>query len=442
MRLRGPLLLAAVMGALSLAGGVALAAAGSLDATFGDGGKALTSFGPPIDNESANAVAVQPDGKILAAGIHQHSGGYDFALARYNPNGTLDGGFGGDGRVTTDFAGYGRANALVIRRDGKIVVAGHGVDSSFADFALARYNPNGTLDKTFGGGDGKVTTNFGERTYEEIYGLVLQPDGKLVAAGSTGRVSDTQLFHDDVALARYNPNGTLDSSFGGGDGKVTTDVGPGNDVATDLVLQSDGKLAAAGLSARRAGRYEPARFLLIRYRPDGTRDRTFGQGGIVTTGFGAVDSGAYGLVLQPDGRLVAAGYADRAGSVEQFALARYEADGDLDPSFGGGDGMVMTPMGSWGGYAYDLARQRDGKLVAAGSTSVFALARYNPNGTLDGTFGGDGRVFTSFRNGYEAALAVTVQRDGRVVAAGSSERVNFVTEVYEEDFALARYTAE
>ncbi len=330
-------------------------------------------------------MAVQPDGKILAARIHQHSGGYDFALARYNPN--------------------------------------------------------GTLDKTFGGGDGKVTTNFGERTYEEIYGLVLQPDGKLVAAGSTGRVSDTQLFHDDVALARYNPNGTLDSSFGG-DGKVTTDVGPGNDVATDLVLQSDGKLVAAGLSARTTGRYEPARFLLIRYQPDGTRDRTFGQGGIVTTGFGAVDSGAYGLVLQPDGRLVAAGYADRAGSVEQFALARYEADGDLDPSFGGGDGKVMTPMGSWGGYAYDLARQRDGKLVAAGSTSVFALARYNPNGTLDGTFGGDGRVFTSFRNGYEAALAVTVQRDGRVVAAGSSERVYFVTEVYEEDFALARYTAE
>ncbi len=288
-------------------------------------------------------MAVQPDGKILAAGIHQHSGGYDFALARYNPNGTLDKTFGGDGRVTTDFAGYGRANALVIRRDGKIVVAGHGVDSSFADFALARYNPNGTLDSSFGG-----------------------------------------------------------------DGKVTTDVGPGNDVAMDLVLQSDGKLVAAGLSARRAGRYEPARFLLIRYRPDGTRDRTFGQGGIVTTGFGAVDSGAYGLVLQPDGRLVAAGYADRAGSVEQFALARYEADGDLDPSFGGGDGRVMTPMGSWGGYAYDLARQRDCKLVAAGSTSVFALARYNPNGTLDGTFGGDGRVFTSFRNGYEAALAVTV----------------------------------
>lgn len=443
MRRRGALLLAAVIGALSLAGGVALAAAGGLDLTFGGRGKVLTSFGPPLDNESAEALAVQPDGKIVAAGIHQHPGGYDFALARYNRNGTLDGSFGGgDGRVTTTFAGYGRANALVIQPDGKIVAAGHGLDSSLGDFALARYNPNGTLDKTFGGGDGKVTTNFGERTYEEAYGLVLRRDGKLVAAGSTTGVSDTQLFHEDVALARYNPNGTLDRSFGGGDGKVTTDVGPGNDQAMDLVLQSNGELVAAGLSARTARRFEPARFLMVRYRADGTRDATFGGDGIVTTGFGADDSGAFGLLVQPDGRLVAAGYARRSGSVEQFALARYETDGDLDPSFGNGDGKVMTQMGSWGAYAWDLARQADGKLVAAGSTSAFALARYNPNGTLDGTFGGEGRVFTSFRNGYDAALAVTVQRDGRVVATGSSERENFVTEVSEEDFALACYTAE
>lgn len=217
-------------------------------------------------------------------------------------------------------------------------------------------------------------------------------------------------------------------------------MGPGNDEATDLVLQSDGKLVAAGLSAKTPGRYRPARFLLVRYRADGTRDPTFGQGGIVTTDFGA-NSAAYGLVLQPDGRLVAAGYARQTGSVEKFALARYETDGDLDPSFGG-DGKVMTPIGSYGGYAWDLARQPDGKLVAAGSTSVFALARYNRDGTLDRTFGRDGRVFTSMRNSYDSALAVAFQPNGKLVAAGSSEHCNFVSEECEQDFALARYSAE
>lgn len=439
MRMRkNALLLASMALAVLLAGGVALAAPGNLDPTFGDGGKVLTGFGARWDYEEAYDAEVQPDGKVLAAGYHLGRG-LDLALARYNRDGSLDGTFGGgDGKVLTDFSGYGGGNALVVQSDGKIVVAGYGVDSSFGDFALARFNANGTLDKTFGG-DGKVTTDFGPRTYDEIFALILRPNGKLVAAGSTTRVSDFQTFYRRVALARYNVNGTLDKTFGG-DGRVTSDVGPGDDEAQDLVLQPDGKMVVAGYSAKAARQYATTKFLMARYEADGSLDRTFSQDGKVTTDFG-YDSAAFGLVLRPDGRLVASGDATQTrSSAQKIALARYTTDGNLDPSFGDG-GRVTTSMGPGGGAGYDLARQPDGKLVAVGSFSNISLARYNPSGALDRTFGDDGRVFTRFRNSADAGLAVALS-DGRIIAAGSSEYCNFVVDECETDFALARYSGE
>jgi uncharacterized delta-60 repeat protein len=253
----------------------------------------------------ANAVAVQPDGKILAAGATFVGGvGNEWALARYNGDGSLDASFGTGGLVITDIAP--EIIDLALQPDGKIVAGGRGS----GNFALARYNPDGSLDTSFGTG-GKVATDWGGD--DAIFSVALQPDGKIVAAGDS--LSSTA----DFVLARYSLDGSLDSSFGTG-GKVITDFGGVGGRANAVVLQPDGKIVAAGISVHAAN---PATFALARYNVDGSLDSSFGIGGKVTTSFGgAFGDVANALVLQPDGKIVAAG-TDEATSWD-FALARYE----------------------------------------------------------------------------------------------------------------------
>ncbi len=298
--------------------GVAQAASGALDGTFGTGGKVTTDFAGDMDE--AHGVVVQADGKFVAAGVAKTSRSQDFALARYNPDGTLDGTFGTGGKVTTDFnGGDDAAFAVVLQPDGKIVAAGVAKTSRSQDFALARYNPNGSLDGTFGTG-GKVTTDFAGDD-DAAFAVALQPDGKIVAAGGAKASYRSQ----DFALARYNPNGGLDTTFGTG-GKVTTDFAGDTDEAHGVVVQLDGKIVAAGV----ANTSRAQDFALARYNPDGGLDTTFGTGGKVTTDFAGGDDAAFAVALQPDGKIVAAGGADAGGSRssyrgsgEDFALARY-----------------------------------------------------------------------------------------------------------------------
>jgi uncharacterized delta-60 repeat protein len=354
-------------------------------------------------------LVLQPDGKLVAAGDSSVDSRVDFALARYLPDGQLDPTFGTGGRVTVP---RGSALALVLQPDGKLVAAGGAGD----DFALARYLPDGSLDPSFGTG-GTVTTSFGESATANA--LVLQPDGKLVAAGRSivTFASDTVNF----ALARYLPDGRLDPSFGIG-GKVTTDFGGSSlNGVLALVVQPDGKLVAAGDAS--VGSSADLDFALARYLPDGRLDPTFGIGGTVTTDFGGIiEDIATALVLQPDGKLVAAGH-DSNGDLD-FALARYLPDGRLDPTFGTG-GTVTTDGGLGGILA--LVLQPDGKLVAAGEgEGGFALVRYLPDGRLDPTFGTGGTVTTNFG---DFTFALVLQPDGKLVAAGGAGG----------DFALARY---
>ena len=275
--------------------------------------------------------------------------------------------FGSNGKVTTPIGNDNdKAESLILQPDGKLVAAGWSYNGSNGDFALARYESNGSLDLSFGTG-GKVTTPFGS-DQSCARSLILQPDGKLVAAG----YSD-----DDFALARYNSDGSLDLSFGTG-GKVTTHFSIYADGTESLILQPDGKLVAAGHSNRD--------FALARYNSDGSLDLSFGTGGKVITSFGSDQSRARSLILQPDGKLVAAGSSGNISNYD-FALARYNSNGSLDLSFGTG-GKVITPIGSSTDYAHSLILQPDGKLVAAGSSDNgsnddFALARYNSNGSLD-----------------------------------------------------------
>ncbi len=330
---------------------------GSLDATFGSGGRVRSDFGTSAD--AAGDAVVQADGKIVAAGL---SGG-NFAVARYNANGSLDASFGIGGLVTTDFGGSEQVNALILQADGKLVAAGYTFPPGSApDFALARYNPDGSLDTTFGTG-GKVTTDFG--SFDLGFDAAATVDGKIVAAGRTG---------ENFALARYDTNGTLDTSFGSG-GKVITDLG-GSDQPFAVAIDGAGRAVAAGTSS--------GDFALARYTIDGSLDPGFGVGGTVKTDFsaGSPDT-AFGVVVHPDNSITAAGGSSLAPGSSSFALARYGSGGNLDVSFGTG-GKVTTAFAKPSSNALDLLAQPDGKVVAIGGTrdaavsgsGDFALARY------------------------------------------------------------------
>jgi uncharacterized delta-60 repeat protein len=437
--IRSPRPLRAVLRLLCVAGllswQLALAAPahanpGDLDPSFGTSGKVIATDLPG----PAFALVVQADGKLVVAWWAPGEGFGSFGLARYSPNGTLDPSFGTGGIVTTSFGtGGARPFALVVQADGKLVAAGFAAIGT-SDFALARYNPDGTLDSGFGTG-GLVTTDFAA-TNDQAVGLIVQADGKLVAAGSTDVIPGGSNF----ALARYNPNGTLDARFGTG-GKVTTDFAGDVDVANALAVQANGRLVVAGVSNTPG--VANADFALVRYRSNGNLDRSFGRGGKVTTDVASINERALALAVQADGALVAAGVTGEAGSSQtgaDFALVRYRSNGNLDQSFGTGGKVTTDFTGSSGGdQANALVVQADGKLVAAGFAggpegTDFALARYNPDGSLDPSFGTAGRVTTDFTGDVDIANALAVQADGKLVAAGFANPGAVV--------ALARYLAE
>jgi uncharacterized delta-60 repeat protein len=259
---------------------------------------------------------------------------------------------------------------------------------------------------------------------------MVQADGKLVAAGSA-----TVGANQDVAVARYNRNGTPDLSFGTG-GMATLDIAGAFDEARALVVQG-GKLVAAGFTF--TGDAATGDFALARFTAAGRPDGTFGTGGRVITDFAGGFDDARALVVQ-GGKLVAAGGAT-TGSGPDFALARYDDRGSLDPTFGTG-GRVTTDFAPVFGDADEINALvvQQGKLVAAGSSFTggglrfdFAMARYRPNGDLDATFGTGGTTTTDFTRREDRAQALVVQ-GGRPVAVGSA-----ATASGRQTFALARY---
>ena len=381
------------------------AQAGSLDTAFSFDGKATTNVTSGFD--SAYGVAIQPvDAKIVAAGEVAGSGGR-FGLVRYDTDGSLDAGFGGDGRVTTNFTSqYDAAGDVVVQGDGRIVAAGI-AGGSGSQFALARYNSDGSLDATFGG-DGKVTTNFTAGS-DFAFGVLVQPDGKIVAAGRAGGSGGR------IAVARYETDGDLDPTFDG-DGKVLTNFTSGDDRADVVLLDAGGNITVAG-TANYLGRN--ARFALARYTAAGVLDATFGGDGKVSTNFTRGFDGAFGADIQGDGQIIVAGQAGF-----NLAVARYNgADGSLDSTFGG-DGKKTVTFSGGLDYADGVKVQGDGKIVAAGAAnffgrdSKFALARFNSNGSLDTTFDTDGKVVTNFTSRRDGAFEVALQPDGNIVAVG------------------------
>jgi uncharacterized delta-60 repeat protein len=404
-------------------------APGDLDPTFGTGGIAIT-FGP---RDVANALVGQPDGKLVVAGTPSGDGVNHVLLVRYLPNGRGDGSFGPGGKITTTVGHQSGANAVLLQPDGKLVVAGWVVPSAGepSDVLLARFLPNGRLDASFGTA-GSVTTHFVANNHEEANALLLQPDGKLVVAGRSDILGTP---FPRAILARYLPDGRLDDAFGI-EGKATLTFEGGSGINA-LVQQPDGKLVVAGFGGlsrvtvsflvlarfQPDGRVDPtfgaggqvrlasssagqaliqqpdgtlvvagsfstslgSGLLLGRYLPDGRLDPAFGAGGVVITDVN-VPAFPRALIQQPDGKLVVGGVRAARGSNDML-LSRYLPDGRLDPAFGAG-GLVITDVGG-GELPSALLQQPNGTLVAAGSFSAggataILLARYQALGCPTG----------------------------------------------------------
>jgi uncharacterized delta-60 repeat protein len=412
----------------------AAAAPGELDASFGVGGVVTSNFGGTYD--WAYATALQHDGRILAAGVSNAKGTYDFALARYTSDHALDPSFGEGGLVLTDFGqSYDWAYALAVQPDGKIVVGGVSNASGSRDFALARYNPDGSLDRWFGQ-NGRVVSELRPLTTDTVHGLALQPDGKIVAAGMTFDEKVSLGPQSDFMLARYDPDGRLDPTFGIAGVLITDFGGRSYDELHALALQPDGKLVVAGYSNSGGGPgvlYGADNLALARYTPSGLLDDTFGHGGKVTVDAWSLDEELRAVAVAPDGRIVAAGFrnGEKGGD---FVVLRLNPDGVLDPTFGlTFPGYTVTDLGTHAERLTSLALASDGRIVAGGVVARdhhadFAVARYDADGRLDPSFGRDGLVTVDFEGREDRVQGLALQRDGKIVAVGLSEH----------DFALAR----
>ncbi|MEZ6122861.1 MAG: hypothetical protein R3C49_06750 [Planctomycetaceae bacterium] len=414
-------------GALQATGSTTVNITATNDAPTFDVGTGAITHDLTTDTDTAYAVALQDDGKLIVVGeAWNGSELYDFAVMRLNADGTRDTSFGVAGQVLLSFASdYDQATDVWIQPDGKILVGGYSyMDSGSVtnDFTLVRLNTDGTLDTSFDG-DGKLVTDIGG-THDWAYSLTVQNDGKILMAGSS------RSSNDDFALVRYNSDGSLDTGFGGGDGIATTPIGGGDDTAYDIAVQDDGKILLTGTDG--------SNLVVVRYDSVGTLDPTFGTGGIVTTDVGSGEDVGNSITVQSDGKIVVAGVTADGGNFD-FVVTRYETDGTLDATFGTG-GVVTTAIGAGADRASSVAILPDGKILVTGSTHNgtdydVALVRYDSNGSLDSGFGTGGLVIADIGGTDDTSNQVTIQDDGKIIVVGDTYGTD-------TDFLILRYNSD
>ncbi len=444
---------------------------GTLDASFGESGRVAFPY-------FAQKMAIQANGRIVVVGKMLDSSQQDFVVARYLSNGTLDNSFDGDGVVVTDFGGVDAANDVAIQSNGRIVVVG----ATDNKIAIARFLANGALDVSFDA-DGKFVKNFSNHRSDNAFAVALQPDGKIVVAGTSWVTLSSIESNHDFFVMRLNSRGALDQTFDS-DGVALTNFSFGRvsrDEARDLAIDSNGRIVVSGYAYIN---YED-NLAIARYLPDGSLDSTFNtsNGGLKTVEFpgfsnnqiagesvalhpdGRILTMAAGqlyqfnadasldttfstdgilrvrnslqtCLIQPDGKIVASG-----SNIGRFQVERYDGAGDLDLSFSL-DGIVETAFGPSLDEAKASTLQADGKLVVVGQSLFgFGIARYQVDGSPDLSFSQIGRTVVDFGPLYESAGAtdVTVQADGKIVVVGFAKLKGQTHIIH---FATARLNAD
>lgn len=425
--------------------GAAAAQPGVLDPSFGFGGKVLVPEvrlpSPPLSISApfpysavarGQGAATLSDGKILVAGTLLD----DFALSRLLENGSPDAAFGTGGLVTTDIAGgFAECLGLAVQGDGKIILAGHNNKSrggTDADVVVVRYLSDGTLDTSFNG-TGKVILDLQGTSDDKVAGVALQSDGKIVVAGTSHKPFGTTRG----VLLRFTADGALDATFNE-TGKVYTDFGRDYTLITSLAVQKDNHIVLAGS----VNRQEAEDILVARFTADGALDLGFNERGYVITDIYLYDR-AEAMAVRDDGRIVITGYAgDPATNGHSLAVLRYLPTGNLDASFNQ-TGKVLDSLPERSSKANGLVLQRDGKVVVAGYSGLYAggttgtnfiLRRYQRDGALDLDFGVNGMALTDFDTASDGANKIIQQPDGKLLVVGGSFKGNNTGAI-----AVARY---
>ncbi len=434
---------------------------GSIDSTFNGDGRLTTDFGSHGDY--ANWITLQNDGKIMCIGYTTTALNKEIAAARYNSNGSLDNTFNNDG-LLVDTINFGNTyyTYSAVQKDGKLIAAGYAWNGINYDFAIARYNIDGSLDNTFSD-DGKQITDF-NATNDKAVALSLQTDGKIVVAGSSG---------NSFGIARYNTNGTLDNTFGA-DGLDTTNAGP-NDFITSIVIQLDGKILVAGsaiwrynnngtpdvtfgIAGKRVTTYNNGTAykcgavtlqnddkiviagndipnnssIITRYNTNGNPDSTFGADGASilhsSIEFDDFILSGKSIVIDSSGKIVVGGSAlrfIRAENLSQFVVARANADGSPDGTFGtDGSGIKVTSLINefYADFGTSLLIQNDNKILLGGYSfngvnDNFTILRFNTDGSLDNTFGANGIEVTKASTSHNRIGSLALANN-RLYAAG------------------------
>jgi uncharacterized delta-60 repeat protein len=400
-------------------------AAGIPDNAFGNHGIITTSFD---FSSSISSLALQADDKIVATGSVYTNDGGDFALARYNADGSPDLSFNSAGKTISNFGFLDVPSSVVVNSNGKIYVGGSSADiSGFLHFRIARYDEGGSLDPSFNGGTGSIFPGFGD-SYDNLTSIRLDSDGKIVAAGYT----NLSMTSNDIEVIRVNSDGTIDNNFGtSGNGLVTADIASGEDQCNFLVIQADGKILTGGSNAIFTNTVTFT-FTCFRFNTDGSADVTFDNAGSLND-FVPLSNSSYGPVFrQADGKLLAVNFVNDGTNNRPF-LKRLNANGTLDSSYGqNGQQEINSAVGV-------MYFQPDGKLLALAyfpqDNNDIALLRYDLDGTLDQTFGNGGMVTSDF-GGNESASVAAFQPDGKIIISAIERDDNG------SDFLIVRYNVD